>query len=151
MNFGPSMRARADNFYSPAPLGLHEDKVFSPGAVDDPQSPRSAFADRAAWMLTVFEICAHLGCRFSEAEFGREDVDFKEKVIWLIDSKRKDGDPRKRYAVPMPAGLAQHLQQVFKKSDRTSGPLTGDQNRVFNSILKIKFHINVANYGCKFF
>ena len=39
------MRARADNFYSPAPLGLHEDKVFSPGAVDDPQSPRSAFAD----------------------------------------------------------------------------------------------------------
>jgi site-specific recombinase XerD len=102
----------------------------------DFSAARAAFADRADWMLTVFEICAHLGCRFSEAEFGREDVDFKEKVIWLIDSKRKDGDPRKRYAVPMPAGLAAHLQQVFKKSDRTSGPLTGDQNRVFNSILK---------------
>lgn len=97
---------------------------------------RAAFDSRAPWMRTVFEICAHLGCRFNEAEFGPEDVDFKEKVIWLIDSKRKECDPRRRYAVPMPAPLAKHLAAVFKKRDRTSGRLTGDQNRVFNSILK---------------
>ena len=97
---------------------------------------RAAFSARAPWMRTVFEICAHLGCRFNEAEFGHADVDFKEKIIWLIDSKRKEGDPRRRYAVPMPAPLAKHLASVFKKRDRTSGRLTGDQNRVFNSILK---------------
>jgi hypothetical protein len=108
-------------------------KELSP---EDFAAARAAFADRAAWMLTVFEICAHLGCRFNEAEFGKEDVDFEQAIIWLNDSKRKEGDPRKRYAVPMPSGLAQHLEQVFKSRERTSGPLTGDQNRVFNSILK---------------
>jgi integrase len=103
---------------------------------EDFAAARAAFADRAKWMRTVFEICAHLGCRFNEAEFGKEDVDFVEGVIWLNDSKRKEGDPRKRYAVPLPVGLAGHLKEVFKKRDRTSGRLTGDQNRVFNSILK---------------
>ena len=103
---------------------------------EDFAAARAAFADRAKWMRTVFEICAHLGCRFNEAEFGKQDVDFVEGVIWLNDSKRKEGDPRKRYAVPLPVGLAGHLKEVFKKRDRTSGRLTGDQNRVFNSILK---------------
>jgi site-specific recombinase XerD len=105
-------------------------------ALEEFAAARAAFADRAPWMLTVFEICAHLGCRFNEAEFGKEDVDFGQKIIWLTDSKRKEGDPRKRYAVPMPEGLAKHLQAAFKKRDRTSGRLTGDQNRVFNSVLK---------------
>ena len=103
---------------------------------EDFASARAAFAGRAPWMLTVFEICAHLGCRFNEAEFGAEDVDFKQKIVWLIDSKRKDGDPRKRYAVPLPESLAAHLREVFEKRPRTSGRLTGDQNRVFNSVLK---------------
>lgn len=108
-------------------------KELEPGEFE---AARRAFAGRAPWMLTVFEVCAHLGCRFAEAEFGREDVDFGQKVIWLTDLKRKDGDPRKRYAVPMPEGLAAHLKEVFKTRDRTSGRLTGDQNRVFNSVLK---------------
>lgn len=108
-------------------------KELSP---EDFAAARAAFAGRAPWMLTVFEVCAHLGCRFNEAEFGREDVDFEQGIIWLNDSKRKEGDPRKRYAVPMPEGLARHLEEVFEKRDRTSGRLTGDQNRVFNSILK---------------
>lgn len=104
--------------------------------LEDFSAARAAFASRAPWMLTVFEICAHLGCRFNEAEFGKDDVDFQQKIVWLIDSKRKDGDPRKRYAVPLPESLAAHLREVFKKRPRTSGRLTGDQNRVFNSILK---------------
>lgn len=104
--------------------------------IEDFAAARAAFATRAPWMLTVFEICAHLGCRFNEAEFGQEAVDFGQKVIWLTDSKRKEGDPRKRYAVPLPAGLEAHLRQVFESRPRTSGRLTGDQNRVFNSVLK---------------
>lgn len=103
---------------------------------EDFAAARAAFADRAPWMLTVFEVCAHLGCRFNEAEFGREDVDFEQGIVWLTDSKRKDGDPRKRYAVPVPNTLAEHLKAVFEKRPRTSGRLTGDQNRVFNSVLK---------------
>lgn len=103
---------------------------------EDFAAARAAFAGRAPWMLTVFEVCAHLGCRFNEAEFGREDVDFEAKIIWLTDSKRDLGDPRRRYGVPLPDRLAVHLEEVFRQRERTSGRLTGDQNRVFNSILK---------------
>jgi hypothetical protein len=100
---------------------------------------RAAFAARttAPWMLTVFEVCAHVGCRFREAEFGPESVDFEKKILWITDSKRDDTDPRKRFGVPLPDTLAEHLRDVFKTRKRTAPDLThGEQNRQFNITLK---------------
>jgi site-specific recombinase XerC len=101
---------------------------------------RAAFTERsgAPWMLTAFEICSHLGCRFSEAELGRDAVDFEKKMVTLVDSKRDDTDPRKRFCVPLPDTLATHLKAVFDKRDRTTPPLdkSGEHNRQFNKTLK---------------
>ena len=105
----------------------------------DFKKARAAFTARksAPWMLTAFEICAHLGCRFREAELAREDVDFEQRIIWITDSKRKLGDPRKRFSVPLPDSLATHLKAVFKKRDRTTPDLRfGEHNRQFNVTLK---------------
>lgn len=106
----------------------------------DFKKARAAFTARssAPWMLTAFEICAHLGCRFRESELAREDVDFEQGIVWLTDSKRDLSDPRKRYSVPLPAPLAEHLAAVFRKRDRTTPPLgnSGEHNRQFNKTLK---------------
>ena len=96
---------------------------------------RDAFKTKPEWMRTVFEICAHLGCRFSEAEIPREDVDFAHELIWLTDSKRPIEDPKKRYAVPLPSTLGEYLKKVFEKNDKTVGNLIGDRNRAFNQVL----------------
>jgi hypothetical protein len=106
---------------------------------EDFRKARAAFTARrtAPWMLTVFEVCAHLGCRFREAEFGPEAVDFAKKIVWLTDSKRDDTDPRKRFGVPMPDTLARHLRGVFATRERTAPDLSqGEQNRQFNKTLK---------------
>ena len=105
----------------------------------DFQKARAAFSERntSPWMLTVFEICAHLGCRFREAELGRDDVDFETGVIWLTDSKRKAGDPRKRFSVPIPPSLDKHLRGVFLTRERTAPDLSwGEHNTRFNVTLK---------------
>lgn len=107
--------------------------------LEDFRKARAAFAARATapWMLTVFEVCAHVGCRFCEAEFGPEAVDFKKKILWITDSKRADTDPRKRFGVPLPDTLATHLREVFKVRERTAPDLSqGEQNRQFNITLK---------------
>lgn len=105
---------------------------------EDFAKARSAFAARttAPWMLTAFEICAHTGCRFNEAEFGPEDVDFEAKILWLTDSKRAANDPRKKFSVPLPDPLAEHLKHVFEKRNRTTVKLVPDQNTRFNKVLK---------------
>lgn len=101
---------------------------------------RAAFTARegAPWMLTAFEICSHLGCRFSESEFGPEAVDFERKMVTIVDSKREDTDPRKSFCVPLPDTLASHLKAVFEKRQRTTPPLdkSGEHNRQFNITLK---------------
>jgi hypothetical protein len=105
----------------------------------DFKKARAAFTARhsAPWMLTVFEICAHLGCRFREAEFGAEAVDFEKRIVWLTDSKREETDPRKHFGVPMPDTLSRHLREVFSTRTRTAPDLTqGEQNRQFNKTLK---------------
>lgn len=105
----------------------------------DFKKARAAFSSDEAspWMLTVFEICAHLGCRFREAELREEDVDFKDGIIWITDSKRKPGDPRKKFSVPMPDTLQRHLKKVFKTRKRTAPDLSwGEHNRRFNLVLK---------------
>jgi integrase len=99
---------------------------------------RRAFAARktAPWMLTAFEICAHLGCRFSEADLGREDVDFATGLVWVTDAKRAVTDPRKRFAVPMPLPLQKTLKRALRSRERTTPKLVGEQNRQFNRTLK---------------
>ena len=107
-------------------------------SAEDFAAARRAFAARKAapWMLTVFETCAHLGCRFAEADLGREDVDFEAGLVWLTDAKRQDTDPRKRFAVPLPPALASILKAALEARPRTSPRLTGEQNRQFNKTLK---------------
>jgi len=105
----------------------------------DFKKARTAFssAEICPWMLTVFEICSNLGCRFREAELAREDVDFTVGIIWLTDSKRKPGDPRKRFSVPIPPALEKHLREVFLTRERTAPDLSwGEHNRRFNMVMK---------------
>ena len=99
------------------------------------RAARAAFAKRPAWMRTVFEICSHIGCRFSESSLPMSRVDFDEKLIWIEDSKRDDGDPKKTYAVPMPESLIAYLL-TLKGQDRTVPVLSRDMNRCFNIVLK---------------
>lgn len=93
---------------------------------------RSHLVNRPKWMLTVFEIQAHLGCRFSESAFPKEAVDFKKRTIILNDSKRKQTDSRRTYIVPLPPTLAVYLKTLFAEQDFSVKPLTGDDNTRFN-------------------
>ena len=96
---------------------------------------RKAFEGHSPWMRTVFEICAHIGCRFSEAIMPMSRVDFEQGLIWIADAKRKEDDPRKLYAVPMPAALSDYLRTV--KTERTApANNTAGMNRYFNVLLK---------------
>ena len=87
-------------------------------------------------MQTVFEICAHLGCRFNEAAFDKSNVDFRRNLIWFTDSKRQATDPRKRYNVFLPPTLKQYLKKLFKTQDFTVKPLSREQNRQLNKAIK---------------
>jgi len=103
--------------------------------VDELDLIRQHLKTRPNWMLTVFEIQSHLGCRFNECSFGKENVDFKQKQISLTDSKRKPTDRRKTYLVPLAPTLASYLRKHFKTQDVTVKPLTGDDNTRFNKEL----------------
>ena len=62
-------------------------------------------------------------------------VDFDKKLIWIEDSKRDEGDPRKIYAVPMPDSLINYLL-TLKGQERTTQVLTREMNRTFTIVLK---------------
>ena len=96
---------------------------------------RKHLKTRPSWMLTVFEIQSHLGCRFNECSFSKTNVDFKKKQILMVDSKRKPTDPRKTYLVPMPSTLAKYLRKALKNQEATVKRLTGDDNTRFNKEL----------------
>jgi integrase len=115
-------------------------------SLEDLDIARDAFKTAPSWMMNVFEICAHLGCRFNEAEISKEDVDFDKGVIWITDSKRKVDDPRKRFSVPLPSTLSDHLKKVFEKSDKTVERLTRDRNRCFNKFLTKAFGEKVTSH-----
>lgn len=100
---------------------------------------REHLKKKPVWMQTVLEICAHLGCRFNESSFSKNQVDFDKDLIWMTDSKRDETDPRKQYAVPLPESLKAYLQKLFEKQDFTVKPLSGEQNRLFNKELKATF------------
>jgi hypothetical protein len=99
------------------------------------KAARAAFAGHAPWMRTVFEIMAHIGCRFSEAIMPMSRVDFEQKIIYIADAKRKDTDPRKLYAVPLPDTLAAYLKTI---TDERTAPAAnvGSMNCTFNTLLK---------------
>jgi hypothetical protein len=88
-------------------------------------------------MRTVFEMMLHLGCRFAETSIPLENIDLTRDIIHLIDSKRADGDPRKLYAVPLPANLRPYLIALKNSGKARTVPLlTREDNRRFNIILK---------------
>jgi site-specific recombinase XerD len=97
---------------------------------------REHLKKKPLWMQTVLEICAHIGCRFNESSFSKNQVDFDKDLIWMTDSKRDETDPRKTYAVPLPESLKAYLQKLFEQQDFTVKPLSGEQNRLFNKELK---------------
>ncbi len=99
------------------------------------RAARAAFAGRPRWMRTVFEICANTGCRFAEASIPMERVDLKQKLVLLTDSKRSENDPRRLHCVPINDQLAAYLA-TLSGQERTTPPLTGDMNRLFNVVLK---------------
>jgi site-specific recombinase XerD len=96
---------------------------------------RKHLETRPKWMLTVFEIQSHLGCRFNECSFSKANVDFKKKLISMTDSKRKPDDDRRNYFVPLSRTLERYLRQLFKTQDFTVKPLSGDDNTRFNKEL----------------
>jgi site-specific recombinase XerD len=96
---------------------------------------RKHLETRPKWMLTVFEIQSHLGCRFNECAFSKANVDFKTKLISMTDSKRKPDDPKRNYLVPLPVTLEKYLRKLFKTQDVTVKPLSGDDNTRFNKEL----------------
>ena len=93
------------------------------------------------WMRVVLDICSTLGCRFSEAEFTKADVDFTrgKETVYLTDSKRKANAPRKRFARAITPQFSAYLKEIFKKRDYTVERLTGDKNRCFNQEMKKVF------------
>jgi hypothetical protein len=104
---------------------------------DDLARARAIFVNRPKWMRTVFEIQAHLGCRFSETSIPFAHIDFARGIIHLTDSKRPDDDPRKLYAVPLPESLRPYLLALKESgAERTVHVLSGDDNRCFNIYLK---------------
>jgi site-specific recombinase XerD len=98
---------------------------------------RKHLETRPKWMLTVFEIQSHLGCRFNECAFNKAKVDLRRKLISMTDSKRKPDDPKRNYLVPLAPTLEKHLRTVFKTQDFTVKPLSGDDNTRFNKELNI--------------
>lgn len=96
---------------------------------------RAAFANEAPWMGIVFEILAHIGCRFAEASIPAERIDLDSDTVWIEDSKRKLSDPRKLYPVPIPSGLRPVLVAA-KRRGRTVPPLVGEMNYRFNAVMK---------------
>jgi hypothetical protein len=86
-------------------------------------------------MSIVFEIMAHIGCRSAESSIPTERIDFEKMILWVEDSKRKPGDPKKLFAVPMTEQLKKILVPL-RTRDRTVPPLTGAMNQRFNVVLK---------------
>ena len=96
---------------------------------------RKAFANEAPWMGIVFEIMAHIGCRFAESSIPTDRVDFEKMILWVEDSKRKPDDPKKLFPVPMTEQLKKILLPL-RTRDRTVPRLTGEMNQRFNAVLK---------------
>ena len=46
-------------------------------------------------MGIVFEVMAHIGCRFAESSTPIERIDFEKMILWIEDSKRKPNDTKK--------------------------------------------------------
>lgn len=96
---------------------------------------REAFGSQTWWMRIVFEIQAHIGCRFAETSIPLKRIDFEQNLIWVEDSKRKSDDPKKLFPVPMTEQLKQILLPL-KGQERTVPPLTGEMNHRFNRVMK---------------
>ncbi len=96
---------------------------------------RQGFANEASWMGIVFEVMAHIGCRFGESSIPTERIDFEKMILWVEDSKRKWSDPKKLFPVPMTGQLKQVLLPL-RTGDRIVPRLTGEMNQRFNAVLK---------------
>lgn len=102
---------------------------------------RRHLKNKPEWMTVVLDICSTLGCRFSEAAFTKDDVDFRKgkETVYFTDSKRKSDAVRKRFARAITPRFAAYLKGIFEKRDYTVEKLSGDKNRCFNKELKKVF------------
>jgi site-specific recombinase XerD len=102
---------------------------------------RRHLKNKPEWMTVVLDICSTLGCRFSEAAFTKDDVDFRQgkETVYFTDSKRKSDALRKRFARAITPQFAAYLKEIFKKRDFTVEKLSGDKNGCFNKELKKVF------------
>ena len=109
---------------------------------------RRHLKNKPEWMTVVLDICSTLGCRFSEAAFTKDDVDFRKgnETVYLTDSKRKPDAPKKRFARAISPEFAAYLKEIFKNRDYTVEKLSGDKNRCFNKELK-KVFPNVTSHS----
>lgn len=73
---------------------------------------RNYLRGQPEWMRIAFEIALYTGCRFSECAIPIVNLDFATNSIRLRDAKRKEGDPRKYFTVPMHPALRPLLQQA---------------------------------------
>ena len=80
------------------------------------------------WLERSIWISAHTGCRFSECEIARENIDLRKKTITIIDAKRPDSDPRKRFTVPMAKELYPLFKEMLDNGESVTCRLTREKN-----------------------
>jgi integrase len=97
---------------------------------------RTALATKEPWMRTMFEILLYTGCRFSEARFSKEEVDFKKMVLKKVDKKRAEDDPKKEYEVPLDENLGKFLKTIAWEDGMTLPEITKEMNNELNAVMK---------------
>ncbi len=97
---------------------------------------RARLRDEPEWMRTAFEIALYTGCRFSECAIPIKNLDFAAGTIRLRDAKRKEGDPRKYFTVPMHNSLKPTLLALLNKGATETCSLSQDKNGRINKAIR---------------
>jgi integrase len=87
---------------------------------DNIKTIRTALRKEQAWMRYAFEIALHQGCRLSETNLFRDDVDLQKNVIHFRKTK---GD--KPFTVPLNPALKPKLHKLLR------GKSESDADRLF--------------------
>ena len=97
---------------------------------------RKELRNQPEWMRTAFEIALYTGCRFSECSIPIENIDLAGGSIQLRDAKRKEGDPRKYFTVPVHPSLKPTLAALIEKGATETCRLSQDKNGRINKVFK---------------
>ena len=102
----------------------------------DIKAARLAFKTKPAWMSVALEICLNLGCRFNESSIPKSRINFQLMEITICDSKRKPGDKRKLFTVPITKAFSEYLEKLPFENGLTVPALDGVMNQRFNETMR---------------